>query len=193
VASGIPVVETWDLTDNPVDMLIGFSHEAVGRSVADYLFGRGRRRLALIGADDTRSARRWKAFADRAAALGLRPPAVQLAPAPAKLGDGRLALRAVLQATPDIDAVFCSSDLVADGVLTEARTQGIDVPGQLAVVGFGDLNFAADLAPALTTVRIDGPRIGELAARMIVSGALGEDVPERLVDVGFSIIERQST
>jgi len=60
------------------------------------------------------------------------------------------------------------------------------------VVGFGDHEFAADLEPALTTVRIDGGAIGRQAARFIVDRAEGRDVAERVVDVGFSIIDRTS-
>jgi LacI family gluconate utilization system Gnt-I transcriptional repressor len=47
LASGIPVVETWDLTPTPIDMLIGFSHSAIGREVARYLLAKGHR-LSLI-------------------------------------------------------------------------------------------------------------------------------------------------
>ena len=92
----------------------------------------------------------------------------------------------------DFDAVFCSSDLLALGVLTEAQALGMAVPDRLAVVGFGDLAFARDLHPALTTVRIDGTRIGTEAARCIVDRVEGRPVPERMVDIGFSIIERAS-
>ena len=53
--SGIPVVETWDLTDHPIDMLIGFSHEQVGVEVAQYLHSRGRRRVATLSANDERA------------------------------------------------------------------------------------------------------------------------------------------
>ena len=59
--------------------------------------------------------------------------------------------------------------------MTEAQARGIAVPEQLAVVGFGDLEFAADLHPALTTVRIDGAAIGRQAARFIVERAEGRD------------------
>jgi LacI family gluconate utilization system Gnt-I transcriptional repressor len=91
----------------------------------------------------------------------------------------------------DISSV-CSSDLLALGVLTEAQAQGIDVPGRLAVIGFGDLDFSRDLHPALTTVRIDGSRIGREAARCIVDRAQGRPVPERVIDIGFSIVDRAS-
>ncbi|MTV55226.1 LacI family DNA-binding transcriptional regulator, partial [Massilia buxea] len=57
-ASGIPVVETWDLSPNPLDMLVGFSHEQLGAAVAHFLHRRGRRRVAAITADDERARRR---------------------------------------------------------------------------------------------------------------------------------------
>jgi len=54
------------------------------------------------------------------------------------------------------------------------------------VFGFGDLGFAADTHPALTTVRIDGTAIGRRAARFIVDRVEGVDNGERIVDLGFS-------
>jgi LacI family gluconate utilization system Gnt-I transcriptional repressor len=113
--------------------------------------------------------------------------------APTTLGSGRTGLTDLLARHPGIDAIFCSSDLLALGVLVEAQVQGIAVPGQLAVVGFGDFAFARDLNPALTSVRIDGTSIGRLAARLIVDRAEGRTVAERVVDVGFSIVSRAST
>ena len=88
--------------------------------------------------------------------------------------------------------MFCSSDLLALGVMVEARARGIAVPGQLAVVGFGDLDFAADLEPSMTSVRIDGGAIGRQAARFIIDRA--EKLPggPAVVDVGFTIVERES-
>ena len=93
---------------------------------------------------------------------------------------------------PDIDAVFCSSDLLALGLLTEALVLGIAVPKQLAVIGFGDTHFARDLHPALTTVRIDGTRIGQEAARCIVDRVEGRAAPKHVIDIGFTLVERAS-
>jgi LacI family transcriptional regulator, gluconate utilization system Gnt-I transcriptional repressor len=194
LACGIPVVETWDLTPTPIDMLVGFSHVAVGRAVAKFLYGLGRRRFAVVAGDDERAQRRVQAFCAAAKRLKLAGdlPVVRVS-APTTLKSGRLALAELLAADKTIDAVFCSSDLLALGVLTEARVKRVKVPAQLAVVGFGDLDFAADLDPALTTVRINGAAIGRQAAQFIVDRCAGIEVPERVVDIGFSIIERGST
>ncbi|MFS2006848.1 LacI family DNA-binding transcriptional regulator [Duganella sp. CT11-25] len=197
LTSGIPVVETWDLTPNPIDMLVGFSHEKVGEAVARYLYARGKRRVATLSANDQRAQRRMKAFSDTAVSLGMTTPGATavpgwLVPAPTNVGMGRAGLRELLARHPDIDALFCSSDMVALGVLTEAQAQGIAVPGQLAVVGLGDLSFSRDLHPALTTVRIDGARIGATAARFIVERSEEREVRDGVIDIGFSIVERAS-
>ena len=192
LAAHIPVVETWDLTAAPIDMLVGFSHEDVGRAVAGFLHARGRRRLAVVAGDDERSHRRQAAFREAVRGLGLADPAVVMVPAPTTLRSGRAALGELLQRPGGVDAVFCSSDLLALGVLTEARVRGVAVPSHLAVVGFGDHEFAADLDPALTTVHIDGAAIGRQAAQFIVARAEGRPIDERIVDIGFRIIDRAS-
>ena len=193
LACGIPVVETWDLTPTPIDMLVGFSHVEVGRDVARFLHGKGRRRLGIVSADDERARRRAEAFRAEAQALGLAEPTAVFVPAPTTLKAGRTALVELLRRAPDVDAVFCSSDLLALGVLTEARVAGVPVPQRLGVVGFGDLEYAADLAPALTTVHIKATAIGQQAAMFIVDRAEGREVSRRVIDIGFSIVERAST
>lgn len=195
--SGIAVVETWDLTPTPLDMLVGFSHEQIGAAVAQFLHGRGRRRVASISGADERSQRRLRAFADTAVGLGLAHEGEQdvptcLVPAPTTLASGRRGLADLLTRHGTIDAVFCSSDLLALGVLIEAQARGIAVPGQLAVVGFGDLDFSRDLQPSLTTVRIDGAAIGRTAAGFILDRNAGRAVLDPVRDLGFSIVERDS-
>jgi len=193
LAAGIPVVETWDLTPTPIDMLVGFSHEEIGRSVAAFLHAKGRRRLAVISGSDERAMRRQAAFQATARALGVGEVRVVAVPAPTTLHSGRAALAELMQGGPKPDAVFCSSDLLALGVMTEAQASSIAVPKRLAIVGFGDLEFAADVHPALTTVRIDGDAIGRQASQFIVDRAEGRTVDRRVVDIGFAILERETT
>jgi LacI family gluconate utilization system Gnt-I transcriptional repressor len=191
-AAGIPIVETWDLTPTPIDMLVGFSHEKVGAAVADYLHFRGARHPGIITADDPRAGLRRKAFTAAAAKNGIAHVPAEVMPTPTTLGRGRRALARLLDAHPETDAVFCSSDILAHGALTEANARKIAVPGRLRVMGFGDNNFAADTHPALSTVRIDGAAIGRQAARFIIERAEGRAIPERIVDVGFKLVGRIS-
>ena len=197
-ASRIPVCETWDLTDTPIDTLVGFSHEKVGSAVAAHLIATGRRRLAVLTGNDHRARRRKAGFVEGVRAAGLAWDSVDGVPtgivsAPTTAGSGRTGLIDLLARHPDIDAVFCSSDLLAVGVLIEARARGRAVPEALGVAGFGDLALARDFDPPLTTVRIDGSTIGRIAARFIVARVEGRPVEERVIDVGFSVIPRATT
>lgn len=192
---GIPVVEAWDLCECPLDMLVGFSHEAVGRSVAAYLLGKGYRRVSVVGIDDPRGMRRYRSLVEALAEQGIGPVAAQLLPAPATLAVGREGLSRLLQAGVLGDVVVCSSDTVAQGVLAEAASRGIAVPQALAVMGFGDLSSAAHAHPALSTVRVDGVRIGQAIAEALLARIANPAMarhPLRL-DVGFELIERSST
>jgi LacI family transcriptional regulator, gluconate utilization system Gnt-I transcriptional repressor len=186
---GVPVVETWDLSDRPVDMMVGFSHLKVGSAVAGYFLSRGWQRLAIATGDDQRAAQRREGFL---AAVGRDVPTA-VVPAPSSLALGRRALSELLQKDPKIQAVYCSSDGLAQGVMVEALHRGLRIPQELAVCGFGDADFAAHLHPSLTTVHVDGARIGRLAAQLIVQRCSGKPIEQPVIDLGFRIVEREST
>lgn len=186
---GIPVVETWDLSDDPVDMLVGFSHLKVGAAIADYFMGKGWQRLGIATGDDHRASVRRKGFLAR---VGRTVPTA-VVPAPSSLALGRRALAELLQQDPALQAIYCSSDQLAQGVIVEALARGLRVPQDLAVCGFGDADFAAHMQPALTTVHVDGAAIGQMAAQLIMARCRGQTVTQPVVDVGFRIVERQST
>lgn len=187
--AGIPVVETWDLSDRPVDMAVGFSHLKVGSAVGGYFLGKGWRRLGIATGDDERASVRRDGFLST---VGHDVPTA-VVPAPSNLALGRQALTELLARDPDIEAIYCSSDQLAQGVMVEALARGLRIPEDLAICGFGDADFAAHLNPSLTTVQIDGAGIGTLAARLLLDRCRGETIAQPVVDVGFRILERGST
>lgn len=196
IRSGIPVLEAWDMTDQPIDMLVGFSHRDAGKAVAQYLHGKGRRQVAVIASTEPRGAARARGFIEAAQQLGIAGsdgivPTFTCG-APTRLVHGREGLTQLLRAHPGIDAICCSTDLVALGVLIDARSKGISIPDQIAVVGFGDLDFASDTDPPLTTVRIDNSAIGQQAAACLMERIRGEGPLQPIQDFGFSICERGS-
>ncbi|MCX5541207.1 substrate-binding domain-containing protein, partial [Paraburkholderia sp. CNPSo 3076] len=125
---------------------------------------------------------------------GIEDVPEELVAPPSSVAHGKRALPPLLARAPDIDAVFCGSDLLAIGALGAARQMGVQVPSQLAICGFGDLEFATETTPQLTTVRVEGTRIGVNAARFLLdrlSGETGVSEP-RALDVGFTIVARES-
>jgi LacI family gluconate utilization system Gnt-I transcriptional repressor len=186
---GIPVVETWDLSDRPVDMMVGFSHVKVGSAVAGFFLSRGWQRLGIASGDDHRAMMRHDGFL---ATVGRAVPSA-IVPAPSSVEWGRRAMAQLLEKDPQLEAVYCSSDGFAQGLMIEAQSRGLRIPQDLAVCGFGDADFSAHLQPSLTTVHIDGAAIGRLAAQMIIDRCAGKAIAQPIVDVGFRIVERQST
>src|SRR4030095_9530800 len=90
--------------------------------------------LGIATADDQRAAVRREGFLSTLA----RDVPTAVVPAPSTVALGRRALGDLLQKDPKLQAVYCSSDGLAEGVITEARARGLSVPGDLAVCGFGD-------------------------------------------------------
>lgn len=197
-----PVVEMWELGCTPIDQAVGFSHEAAGRCIARRFIEQGYDSAAFLGArlgEDLRAAQRAQGFLDEMAEAGL--PARLLEDAqPASTASG-VRLLAAMDDAP-ARAVACSNDTLALGVLFEAQRRGISVPGTLAVAGFGDLDFAAQTVPPLTTIRPAADQIaakvaGCILARDPLAGpgsaaeADGADAP-RSHDTGFTFVPRAS-
>ncbi|HWW63837.1 MAG TPA: LacI family DNA-binding transcriptional regulator [Sphingomonadaceae bacterium] len=192
VESGLPIVETWELPRNPIDMVSGISHEDIGITLGNFLLRKGYRRPMTFSTHGRGLVRRYGMSRVLVEAGFHEAPNVEH-PMPGTVGEGRRSLAAVLDAGERPDVILCASDWLAAGVLIEAQARGLRVPDDLAVVGFGDFDFAAELEPALTTVRIDGGAIGHRAAQLMLR-ALNDDRPvRRVVDVGFTLIERGST
>ncbi len=187
----IPVVEIWDQTDDPIDMVIGFSHEAVGVAVAEYLAGKAYKRVGIVSVNDPRGRRRCKSLQTELARRGMNHIPLEVVPAPATFEGGRDGLNRLLaRHAPDV--VVCSSDTLAAGVMAEAQRRALRVPDDLAVMGFGDLSLAAHLHPALSTVRVGGERIGRQTAQALLASLEDRTASPSRVDVGFEIVARAS-
>lgn len=196
-STGIPIVEAWDMTSKPIDMLVGFSHRKVGNAIARFLHRKGRRNLAMIIADEPRGMARARGLAEAARRLGLANDPVAgvhacMIPVPSRIAHGREGLRSIMQAYPETDAVYCASDQVALGALIEAASQRIAVPERVAIIGFGDLDFAEVTEPPLTTVKVDSIEIGRQAAALLIARINGKAIGQKTVDLGFTLLERGS-
>ncbi|MGW7049154.1 LacI family DNA-binding transcriptional regulator [Streptomyces avermitilis] len=135
--------------------------EGVHAAVA-HLVAAGHERIGMLDHDrraEPSIRREW--FTTAAAACGI--DAGMVVGAGQSADGGGAALKTLLTAHPDVTAVFTFNDIIAIGVLREARRLGRSVPQDLAVIGFDGLQFGTLVEPPLTSVALDTRKLGALA------------------------------
>lgn len=192
----IPVVEMWELSDRPIDTVVGFSQRAAGAAAARHLLERGATRLGFIGAmlgSDYRARDRRAGFVAAAVEAGAANPVEVHVPEQATAAGGAKALSQLLDAHPEVDAVLCSNDVMALGAVFEAQRRGWKIPHELKLCGFGDMDFAAATEPPLTTLRPPRRAIGMRIAELLRERFEGARAAQTVFDLGFELVVRAST
>ena len=193
--AGIPVVEGGNLTAKPIDMVVGYSNVDAARAVTRHLIKRGFDKIGYIGAyprdnDRARDRRRGYELA-LTAARRKRDPSLCVETS-LDIPSGAAAMAILLDRHPDTRAVFCSADAIAVGALFECQRRRLSLPGNVAIAGFDDIPIAAQVVPALTTLRVPRYDIGHRAGAMICARLAGRTVKRRVVDTGFELVVRDS-
>jgi LacI family transcriptional regulator len=164
--------------------------EALSRALAAL----GHRRFAVLaGPRSLLTAQdRTDGFRDGLAAWSVPLEASRVVHGDLSRDGGYAAMSEILAADEPLpDCVFAVSDIMAVGALARLRAAGIDVPGDIALAGFDDITTLRDVHPPLTTVRLPLKRLGEIAARLVLS----HDAPARprVVPVYGEVVLRDST
>jgi LacI family gluconate utilization system Gnt-I transcriptional repressor len=190
-----PVVEMFDYNPDPVDVSVGSSNFDAGASLAQYMIARGRRHFAFVGhtgLDDSRMMARLEGLRAicREAKIG-EPRHYEISSDPGS-GDGGEVVGAILREAPETDAVVFAGHQVAVGAIRYALGLKIDVPGRIAIAGFGDSPVAQWISPSLTTVRFPVRETGLEAGRLMLERLAGRMPQQRAVRLGFEILSRES-
>ena len=195
--AGIPVIETWDLPEAPIEHVVGFSNAQAVRGMVDHFVGQGLTRLAFIGGDvsrDTRGADRRAGFVAAMQAHGLDASRLVAAgPPPISMREGAEAMARLLDGLPDTEAVVCVSDLSAFGALTECQRRGVPVPDRISIAGFGDYEIAGISVPSLTTINPHPREIGNRAVTLIQDLMDGKQAGPARIVISPDLILRQSS
>jgi LacI family transcriptional regulator, gluconate utilization system Gnt-I transcriptional repressor len=195
--AGVPVIQTMELGDDPIDINIGLSQLDAGHAATRFLLNLGHRRVGHISARlDARSRRRIEGYKQAMDEAGIDyRPMIATTPRPSTVALGAELFGAVLAMSPDVEALFCCNDDLALGAVFECHRRGIRVPEDLSIIGFNDLEFCASAFPSISSVAVPRYDIAARAAGIvldIVRGS-GERPRNRRIDVGFKVIERDST
>ena len=205
LAADIPVVEIWDLPKQPIGHAVGFSNLDVGMAMTSRLVERGYRKIAFLGPPesdpgfrDFRGGERLEGYKRALSQADLVSPLIiRHGSGPVSFTHGAKSLGILLEGHSNVDAVFAVSDLSAVGAVMECQRRGINVPDDIAIAGFGDFEVGEQIIPSLTTVRIDcvgiGARTGQLLLDVLSNLPNNDQDEHRIIDLGFQLIERQST
>ena len=187
-----PLVQIGDIA-SPHGLRVQVSSREAGRLMGDHLAAIGRRAIVFCGHTLGHGARRLDGLREGLAAHGQSLRLVLPIEGTQNIGDGSWALGEILETVPECDAIFFGSDLMAMGALIEAGIRGVNVPGRIAIAGYGDLDFACNLDPPLTTIRLSDYDSGRIAGQMLLArlqtGRPAEEI--RIQQVSLQI--RQST
>jgi LacI family gluconate utilization system Gnt-I transcriptional repressor len=207
--AGCPVIQIMDLTDDPIDTIIGFSHYEAGRAMTRHLIEAGYKRIGFMaGWMNGRSLGRYTGLRDALTEAGMFDPRL-ITPidtsehVPEGVGwearrfatplTARRFLGRLLDGEPKMDAVFCNNDVMALGALFECMQRGIRVPEDFGIAGFNDFDIMEAAYPSITSVRSPRWESGYEAVMALRRRLDGDDSGEKIVDLGFKIQKRAST
>lgn len=156
---------------------------------------RGHRRVAMICADLAFpvTIRRVTAFREAMEEAGLQVPAEYVVAGDWTVETGMRGIRQLMSLPERPTAVFAASDTIAIGALEAAEDMDLDVPGDVAIVGFDDIPEAQWVRPRLTTVAQDPAEMGRRLANALFDRIDdGADIERRVFQVTCRLIERES-
>lgn len=99
----------------------------------------------------------------------------------------------MLERMPKLDGIVCATDNIAIGAMTYCREHGIKIPEQIQIAGVGDNASTRVTTPKLTSAHLAYKTSGQEAAKLLLDMLGDNQMPEREVKMGYSIIEREST
>jgi LacI family sucrose operon transcriptional repressor len=166
-----------------------------GAAMARVMLERGRRRIGFIGVlreDVAVGQRRYEGFRDELQKAGISLSESMKETADFCVASGYERMRSLHAAFPELDAVICATDQIALGAINYLKEQGLRVPGDIAVAGFGDNLLSSYTTPAITTVHFYYRQSGERAAMEMLSDLEEERRSPRSICLGYELMIRES-
>ncbi|SEI09981.1 transcriptional regulator, LacI family [Rhizobium tibeticum] len=192
----LPVVQTFELSDDPINLNIGMSQERAGHAATRHLIDRGFQRITfLTGNLDHRAQSRFDGYHAAMQEVGLRSlEMISHRPRHSSVALGSELFGEMHDRGDLPEAIFCTDDNLALGAMQECRKRRIRVPDDIAIMGFHDLEFSACAAPSLSSVATRRYETGKLAAEKVLL-ALDASTRQSIeqINMGFALVQREST
>ena len=167
----VPVLIAWAFSKNHDQPSIGFNNRNSMRGLADQVIALGHQHIGVISGitdGNDRATQRLEGIREAVQKAGNNPDDLVVIETGFGIQNGANALDELLQASPRPTAVMCGNDVLAVGALRRAKELGIDVPTDLSITGFDDIEIAQIVDPSLTTVHVPHREMGRKAATELV-------------------------
>ncbi|MCI8406345.1 MAG: LacI family transcriptional regulator [Oscillospiraceae bacterium] len=191
---GVRVVQACEPQESFPTPSVSIDNQRAGYEAARYLMEMGHREIAFLGAGErfASSVRRREGVlsALREAGLPVRPE--WIIEEGFSVRAGQRAARRLLALGTLPEAVFCVADSMAAGVIQEFARNGVDVPGDVSVMGFDNTQLSEVYQPSITTTRQPQYEIGWQAMSLLLRLFAGESIPPEQIFLPHEIIERES-
>jgi len=188
---GVPLVMMSRRAHDPAFGAVDIDVEAGIRSAVQHLADRGHQRIGMLDCPAAQAPARRSAFLAEAARTGLAVAGDAVVEVEQSMAGGEAGFARLHATHPEVTAVFAFNDLVALGAYRAARRLGLDIPGDIALLGFDGLGLGELLDPPLTTVHVDKRRMGELAVAQVQRLLAGEPPLLRMLET--TLLVRGST
>lgn len=190
--AGIPVVEIMDSISPCIDMAVGFDNFSITKNMICRMLAKGRKNIVYFSArQDDRSIIRQRAYEETMLEAGLTPHTVATKD-PSSYSLGAKLLHNALTQYPNIDGVFCTNDDLALGTLFECQRLKIDVPKQIAIVGFHGHDVGQAITPKLASILTPRVEMGKVAAELLLKRIDGEVISNKIIDLPVEYLDGES-
>ena len=169
---GVSVLTAWVYDPDEPIISIGFDNRQAMKSLALEVIAFGHKEIGLISAeqkDNDRSRARIMGVRDAMKENGIAPESLRLVETPYSIELGATAFAEIMKHPVRPTVVMCGNDVLAVGAIMQAKKMGLQVPKDISITGFDDIELATVSDPALTTVHVPHREMGKSAAQMLVA------------------------
>jgi LacI family transcriptional regulator len=151
--------------------IIGYDNYQSFVTITEYLLGLGHRSFGFIAqatSFNDRARARREGVITTLADQGIAVKPRHFVEGAWKFEDGMKAFEQIMRTDDPPTAIICGNDYLAVGCVLKAREMGVDIPGDVSITGFDDIDLARLLQPAITTMKVPDALVGEVAGRFFV-------------------------
>ena len=195
LASKLPIIETWNITDKPMDVVVGFSNFTAGYQITDHVINLKYKNIAYATPsenfmkNENRGKRRLNGYLSRMKEANLKTTIFYYSTPMNHKKCGEEIFNQYKKNKSKLDCIICGSEVSGTGFLSEVLFRGIKIPKSIGIAAVGNAEITSLLQPQLTTIDFKVNEIGIIAANKLIDKINNIKLKKKIFDVGIELIK----